>query len=185
MTIRTLFLKIFIRFWLAAAGIIGVLVLMAWISDAQTLPERITRGPLSEVLNMYADSAARAYEQEGIQGLEQFIRKSTKDTGTEVYVYDFDGKAITAPGADNVPDVVKEVQSLQQSQRITRAYLGRTTWGKMVTGPGGKCKSRLGNPCRRLHEGPVVEQKAAPHVTRSEIRLPPKREAMVVSGMLW
>ena len=66
MRIRTLFLKIFIWFWMAAAGIIGVLVLMAWISDAQTLPERITRGPLSEVLNMYADSAIRAYEQEGI-----------------------------------------------------------------------------------------------------------------------
>jgi len=137
-TIRTLFLKIFIWFWLAAAGIIGVLVLMAWLSDAQTLPERITRGPLSEVLNLYADSIARTYEQEGIQGLEQFIRKSTKDTSTEVYLYDNDGKAITAPGNDNIPDVVKEVQTLQQSQRITRAFLGRTTWGKMVAGPSGK-----------------------------------------------
>ena len=139
MTIRTLFLKIFIWFWLAAAGIIGVLVLMLWITDAQTLPERVSRGPLSEVLNVFAESTARAYEQEGPQGLEQYIRKSTKDTGTEVYLYDAEGRPITAPGPDNVPEVVKAVESQQQTQqRISRMYMGRATWGKMVTGPSGK-----------------------------------------------
>jgi len=137
-TIRTLFLKIFIWFWMAAAGIIGVLVLMVWISDAQTLPERVSRGPLSEVLNIFAESTAHTYEQEGIQGLDQYIRKSTKDTGTEVYVYDAEGKPITAPGPDNVPEVVKEVETQQQpQQRISRMFMGRTTWGKLVTGPSG------------------------------------------------
>lgn len=142
MTIRTLFLKIFIWFWMAAAGIIGVLALMLWITDAQTLPERLTRGPLREVLSIYADSMARTYEQEGLQGLQQYIRKSTFDTGTEVYLYSGEGKPILEPGPGsdpgNVPAVVKEVETEQPQQRITRMFDNRVTWGKMVSGPSGK-----------------------------------------------
>ena len=136
---RSLFLKLFIWFWLAATAIIGVFQVMLWLSDAVTLPDRISRGPLGEVLSLYAESAARTYEESGLQGLNQYIARSTRDTGTEAYLYQFDGKPITAPGGDNVPDVVHQVQTEPQpQQRVSRVFLGRATWGKMVTGANGK-----------------------------------------------
>jgi two-component system, OmpR family, sensor histidine kinase CpxA len=137
---RSLFLKIFIWFWLAASSIIGVLNLMVWLSDSQTLPERINRGPLGEVLTIYSETAAQAYEQEGLKGLYQYIHRTTKNTGTEVYMYQADGTPITGAGGDNVPDVVRELQAepVPQQQRVSHMFLGRATWGKFVTGPSGK-----------------------------------------------
>jgi two-component system sensor histidine kinase CpxA len=135
---RSLFLKIFVWFWLAASAIIGVLNLMVWLSDSQTLPDRINRGPLGEVLSLYSESAVRTYEEGGVQALNHYIRQSTKDTGTEIYLYSADGNAITAPGHENVPDVVHEVSLEQSQQRISRVFLGRVTWGKMVVGPSGR-----------------------------------------------
>lgn len=135
---RSLFLKIFVWFWLAASAIIGVLNLMIWFTDSQTLPDRINRGPLGEVLSIYAESAARTYEEGGLQAVKQYIARSTRDTGTEIYLYYADSTPITAPGHDNVPDVVREVQTQQPQQRISRVFLGRVTWAKMVSGPSGK-----------------------------------------------
>jgi hypothetical protein len=45
---RSLFLKIFISFWLTMALTIGVLTLMSRISNTESLPERASRGPLRE-----------------------------------------------------------------------------------------------------------------------------------------
>lgn len=135
---RSLFLKIFVWFWLAASAIIGVLNLMVWLTDSQTLPDRINRGPLGEVLSLYSESAVRTYEEGGAQSLNKYIQRSTKDTGTEIYLYQSDLKPITPAGADNVPEVVKEVAAEQSQQRISRVFLGRVTWAKPVLGPSGR-----------------------------------------------
>ena len=140
MRFRTLYLKIFIWFWLATAAIMGVLALMVRVTDAESQPERASRGAFSEALSLYAESAAQVFEAQGPKALEQFTIRSTRESGTEIYLFDSDGHSITPqnPDKDNVLAVMQEVRDNAGSQRVSRPFQGRTTWGKAVVSASGK-----------------------------------------------
>jgi two-component system sensor histidine kinase CpxA len=137
---RTLFLKIFIWFWLATAAIIGVLSLMIRVSEAEGQPERAARGPLAEALSLYAESAVHVFEHDGPQGVDRFVDRSLSESGTEVYLFDGEGRPITSqdPQKDNIIAVMQEARDTSPVQRVSRPFEGRTTWGKQVVSPSGK-----------------------------------------------
>jgi len=134
---RGLFLKIFLWFWLAAAGIIGYLNLALWISIAtDPNPER-NHGAFGEALNLYAESAVQVYDREGTQAFAQYVARSIKEAGSEIYLFDGNGKSLTgqsSPEADSVVEAV--LKSQEHVSQITP--LGRITWGRIVDGPSGK-----------------------------------------------
>ncbi len=99
MKYRSLFLKIFFCFWLAAAAMIGALNLMLWFSFAQDPNPERRRGALGEALNLYAESAVQVYDSEGPQAFEQYVNRSLKEAGTEIELFDGNGKPLTAPTA--------------------------------------------------------------------------------------
>ncbi|HYL92163.1 MAG TPA: ATP-binding protein [Alphaproteobacteria bacterium] len=137
MKFRSLFLKIFIWFWLAAAAMIGSLNLILWMTvSAEPNPEK-RRGAFGEALNLYAESAVQVYDREGPQGFDQYADRSRKDAGTEIDLFDADGKALTSPTAVETASVAAEIKSTQQHvSHITN--LGRITWGRPVVAPSGK-----------------------------------------------
>ncbi len=139
MIFRSLFWKLFLWFWFTAATIIAVQAVMIWLNDVETMPERISRGPLSEGLTIFSETAVQVYERGGIDALNDLIRRTIRESGTEIYFYNGDGSPITAPGGDNVPEVVSEVQQSEQpGHRVSKVFLGRSTWGKMVIDATGK-----------------------------------------------
>ncbi len=139
MIFRSLFWKLFLWFWFTAATIIAVQAVMIWLHDVDTMPERISRGPLSEGLTIFSETSAQVYERGGIDALNDLIRRTVRESGTEIYFYNGDGSPITVAGSDNVPEVVSEVQQSEQpGHRVSKVFLGRSTWGKMVTGANGK-----------------------------------------------
>jgi signal transduction histidine kinase len=141
---RSLFFKIFVSFWLTMALTIGVLTLMVWISNSQSLPERASRGPVREALTLYSEVTVRMYEREGLQAVEEFVRRSLNESGTEIFLFDGDGNRITTSGNvdNNVANVVHELQQHPQEQppRAFALFFGvaRTSWGRIVVSPSGK-----------------------------------------------
>jgi two-component system sensor histidine kinase CpxA len=135
---RSLFWKLFLWFWFTAATIIGVQAVMIWFNDVETMPERVNRGPLGEGLTIFSETAAQAYERGGIDALNSLIIRTVHESGTEIYFYNGDGSPITAPGGDNVAEVVTAVQEAPPGQRVSKVFLGRSTWGKQVFGANGK-----------------------------------------------
>jgi len=75
---RSLFLKIFFCFWLAAAAMIAALNLMQWFAFAQDPNPERRRGALGEALNLYAESAVQVYDSEGPQAFEEYVNRSLK-----------------------------------------------------------------------------------------------------------
>lgn len=136
MKYRSLFLKIFFCFWLAAASMIGALNLMLWFSFAQDPNPERRRGALGEALNLYAESAVQVYDSEGPQAFEEYVSRSLKEAGTEIELFDGDGKTLTAPTPGEASDVAAEIKQTQQHiSHVTST--GRITWGRSVVAPSG------------------------------------------------
>jgi two-component system sensor histidine kinase CpxA len=134
---RSLFLKIFFCFWLAAAAMISTLNIMLWFSFNQDPNPERRRGALGEALNLYAESAVQVYDSEGPQAFEQFVNRSLKEAGTEIELFDGDGKSLTAPTADEANNVATEIKQTQQHiSHVTST--GRMTWGRPVVAPSGR-----------------------------------------------
>jgi two-component system, OmpR family, sensor histidine kinase CpxA len=134
---RSLFLKIFVCFWLAAAAIIGALTLMNWLSYNQSLPERL-RGSVGEGLSLYAEAAVRTYDHEGSKAFDEFIGRSLRESGTEIYLFDGNGAPLAGKGDEVVNGLAHELQQQPQQDRLYHLVLGKLTWGKPVTAASGK-----------------------------------------------
>ncbi|HEX9256129.1 MAG TPA: ATP-binding protein [Candidatus Angelobacter sp.] len=137
MRYRSLFLKIFFCFWLAAAAMITTLNLMLWFSFVQDPNPERRRGALGEALNLYAESAVQVYDSEGPQGFEQYVNRSLKEAGTEIELFDGEGKSLTSPTPTEASSVATEIKQTQQHiSQVTS--LGRITWGRPVVAPSGR-----------------------------------------------
>jgi two-component system sensor histidine kinase CpxA len=140
---RTLFLKIFVAFWLTMALTIAVFYLMFRISSAESLPERATRGAFGETLTLYSESMVRVYEREGQQAVEQFARRAFKESGTETFLFDEEGRPITTENADSVAKVVQNAldnpqQNPPRTFPLFQLGLTRATWARPVVSPSGR-----------------------------------------------
>lgn len=137
MKYRSLFLKIFFCFWLAAASMIGALNMMLWLTFIQDPNPERRRGAAGEALNLYAESAVHVYDSEGPQAFEQYANRSLKEAGTEVELFDGDGNTLTAPTSAEASSVAGEIK--QTGQHISHVTsTGRITWGRSVVTPSGK-----------------------------------------------
>ena len=70
---------------------------MLWFSFAQDPNPERRRGALGEALNLYAESAVQVYDSEGPQAFEEYVNRSLKEAGTEIELFDGDGKSLTPP----------------------------------------------------------------------------------------
>ena len=137
MRYRSLFLKIFFCFWLAAAAMITTLNIMLWFSFVQDPNPERRRGALGEALNLYAESAVQVYDSEGPQAFEEYVNRSLKEAGTEIELFDGDGKSLTSSTPTEASRVATEIKQTQQHiSHVTS--LGRITWGRPVVGPSGR-----------------------------------------------
>jgi len=133
---RTLFLKIFLYFWLAAALMIGsqnIIYLLTVSSDPN--PER-RRGAFGEALNLYAESAVQVYDSEGPGAFNEYADRSRKVAGSEIDLFDAQGHPLTAPNSDEAASVASEIHATHEHVSHMTS-LGRLTWGREVVTPSG------------------------------------------------
>lgn len=70
----SLFLKIFLWFWLAMALIVGALTLVTWTQQNEPIV-RQWQTVAGEVMNTHAQTAAQILDAEGTDGLEKFLQR--------------------------------------------------------------------------------------------------------------
>lgn len=90
----TLFLKIFLWFWLLTALVVGVISFINW----STQPENLGRQWqifVGDSININAETAAQIYENEGLGGLEEYLnRLESSDRIVEAGFFDRSGRQI-------------------------------------------------------------------------------------------
>jgi two-component system sensor histidine kinase CpxA len=101
--LRSLFLKVFLWFWLAMVVVVGVFALTTHL----TRPEPDFRPPqfIEAVLANYGRDAAAAYESGGGPALEQYLRRVERETGIRMHLFDADVRELTGR---EVPGPVRE-----------------------------------------------------------------------------
>ena len=134
---RSLFLKIFLWFWLAAALIIAVFNWMIHISYAESLPERL-RGSYGEALSLYGELVVHAYDQDGPKVFEDIVRRSQQESGTQIYLFDANNKPLGSPGDETVRGILQDIQQKPGEDHVYRLISYHVTWGKAVTAASGK-----------------------------------------------
>lgn len=101
---RSLFLKVFLWFWLAMVVVIGVFALTTHL----TRTEPSFRPPvfIETVLTSYGRNAAAAYESGGTHALEQYLHRVEHETGTRMQLFDAGGAELA--GREASPSVQEE-----------------------------------------------------------------------------
>ena len=137
MSPRSLFVKIFVWFWLAAAAIVAAENVVLWVRlSADPNPER-RRGAFGEALNLYAESSVQVYDHEGPQTFEQYAARSKKDAGSEIYLFDADGHPLTGAASPEIAAIASEVRD--SGVHVARfSTFGRLTWARLVVSTSGK-----------------------------------------------
>ncbi len=73
----SLFLKLFLWFWLAIALIVGAVTLVNWSTQSEPLA-RQWQTFVGEGVNLNSQTAAQIYEAEGIEGLNNYLNRSSQ-----------------------------------------------------------------------------------------------------------
>ena len=95
---RSLFLKVFLWFWLAMVVVIATFAVTTHLTRS---PESF-RPPqfVESVLSGYARNAAAAYGREGAAGLEAYLNHANEESGTRNQLFDESGRELTGADAD-------------------------------------------------------------------------------------
>ena len=125
---RSLFLKVFLWFWLAMVVVIATFA----VTTHLTRTHEEFRPPqfIEAVLKGYAREAAAAYEREGAAGLEAYLNHVKGETGTRNQLFDAGGAELT--GAD-APQQVREVAA--QVARTGSPFFRRIGGGMLEVRP--------------------------------------------------
>lgn len=104
----SLFLKIFLWFWVSIALVVGVVSFINWTTQPENLG-RQWQSFTGEVVGINAATAAQIYEREGRGGLEEYLnRLQTPDRVSAVGFYDGKGNLIAGKNFDEPRDSLFE-----------------------------------------------------------------------------
>jgi two-component system sensor histidine kinase CpxA len=97
---RSLFLKVFLWFWLAMALVIAALVFATYATRTQREP----RPPqfIEGVMTAYALNAVESYERGGASSLDSFLKHIESEAQVRAHLFDANGKELA--GEDATPD---------------------------------------------------------------------------------
>jgi two-component system sensor histidine kinase CpxA len=105
--LRSLFLKVFLWFWLAMVLVIGALALTSYVTrTGQTLrPPQFIEG----IITAYSRNAVETFEREGPAALDSFLRRTERDAHIRAHLFDASGAELA--GGDATP-AEKELAAL-------------------------------------------------------------------------
>jgi signal transduction histidine kinase len=110
---RSLFLKVFLWFWLAMALVIGAFLLAAELSRSQ---EQFPHNSLIDKYTAFiAETAALTYERDGQPGLTSYLQRMERETNHRPRLFDEQGTELSGLGAQ--PGAQLMVRRVMQSGR--------------------------------------------------------------------
>lgn len=127
----SLFLKIFLWFWLAMALIVGAVTLVNWSTQSEPLV-RQWRVFVGEALTIDSQTSAQIYENEGLSGLEEyFARQKTRRRINSIGFFDNDRNLIAGDlRIGEISDLFD--QSLKSNDPQFKRFPDRTYGAKKV-----------------------------------------------------
>ncbi|HND19350.1 MAG TPA: hypothetical protein PLB18_08260 [Acidobacteriota bacterium] len=118
---QSLFLKIFLWFWLAMALMVAALILATMTVDSS---DRRFRTSFGRMISVQALSAVETYERSGAAGLTGFLERVNKISGLRGYFYDRDGALVSGIGADS-PEKSGLAQQVKTQRRFRSKHWTR------------------------------------------------------------
>lgn len=124
---RSLFLKIFLWFWISNALITtGTVAFFIATRDNENRDNaRRGRGPMGTALNLTAKNVAFVWEHEGKQGLQEFVKQAEEATDMSLWVFRVQGKDVQELTGDSV---TKSVDT------VARQAIGSTETARLTEG---------------------------------------------------
>lgn len=117
---RSLFLKVFLWFWLAMVLVIGALAVTSYF----TRPDRMPRPPqfIEGIMVAYSESAAEIYEREGSSGLASFLERVEREAKIRAYLFDTTGTELAGRSAtpDEIETTTRAVQTNDSASKMLR-----------------------------------------------------------------
>jgi two-component system sensor histidine kinase CpxA len=132
---RTLFVKIFLWFWLAMA-VVGV-TLVVTVSTTDTLEQRGRHIFFNRSLAMHGQMAAAVFEGGGIKALTEYLESLSKVTRLEVFLFDDQGVNLQN---QELPKPIQELalQVAQQGEGRPQLSPDKSLLGQGILSPEGK-----------------------------------------------
>ncbi len=108
----SLFLKIFLWFWLAIALIVGAVTLVNWSTQTEPLA-RQWQTFVGEAVNLNSQTAVQIYEAEGISGLNSYLLRSSQSQRVNSVGYFNENQKLISGGIDptEVKDILKQAMN--------------------------------------------------------------------------
>jgi two-component system sensor histidine kinase CpxA len=128
----SLFLKIFLWFWLAMALIVGAVTLVNWSTQSEPLA-RQWQTFVGEAVNLNSQTSAQIYESEGIEGLNAYLNRSSQAQRVNSVGFFDDKKNLIAGNLKS--DEIKELfdKAMQSGQPEFLRLENKTYAAKKVT----------------------------------------------------
>ena len=119
---RSLFLKVFLWFWLAMALVIGAFL----ITNELTRPDdTFSRGSMTDRYTAFiAQTAAITYEREGRAGLVNYLERVERMTETRSRLYDEQGTELSGLGAQQGAEALR-LRAARESHRVFNSSGGK------------------------------------------------------------
>ena len=112
----SLFLKIFLWFWLAIALVVAALTVVNWSTQSEPLV-RQWQTFVGEIVTTNSATAVQIYENEGQKGLEEYLKRSGESERVNaVGFYDKNRRRIA--GNDITPEAQKLFDTVMQSSNV-------------------------------------------------------------------
>ncbi|MEP6903004.1 MAG: ATP-binding protein [Actinomycetota bacterium] len=112
----SLFLKIFLWFWLAIASILGVFIFVSWTTQNEPLV-RQWQIMVADGFNIQVQTAGQIYENEGQNGLDEYLsRLKSSDRVSAVAFYDQNRQKVS--GDELTPNGLKLFDQAIQSDAV-------------------------------------------------------------------
>jgi two-component system sensor histidine kinase CpxA len=121
---RSLFLKVFLWFWLAMVLVIAALAVTSYLTRSEPLP----RPPqfIESLMTAYSRTAVETFEREGPQALNSFLGRIEREADIRSYLFDAGGKELAGR------DAMLEVKELAARVAQTGNPAARMLGGGMV-----------------------------------------------------
>lgn len=117
---RSLFLKVFLWFWLAMVLVIGALVITSYF----TRREPAMRPPqfIEGIVSAYSRMAVETFERDGASALSSYLQRLERETDVRAYLFDQNGSEL-AGRESSVPDVKDMAERVARTNRPDSRFL--------------------------------------------------------------
>ncbi len=131
---RSLFLKIFLWFWLAMV-LVGLALVITWSMQPELIVGR-WRAATGDAISLYAQTAAEEYDRYGPQGLGNYLQRLDASTHIRAALLDQAGRALGGKVAPNTAELVERAESSGQPEFSIGS--GVAYAADRTTGPSGR-----------------------------------------------